>query len=451
MLQRCKLRRIKRSGNDLSQWASHTHHAKQGTKGKGSTCAWAESYLRAHGKRTGFPDKTGLYTSPHLVCPEERVRIDFEPLCKGEFARYFFEVWSCLVERNDEKINALPRYHQLLLIVALHAFISEGVEAAIIETHHGGEYDATNVISRPVVTVITSLGMDHVEQLGPTIENIAWHKSGIFKNGAHAFSAPQESASAAEVLRHRAADNGVPIQFVSADESLLPAGPPRFHPPVQVLNCSVALAAARDFLRQRAPRVSSQGSDILNEDDIQRAVEGFSWPGRFQVVVEENHEWFLDSAHNEMSVSKASGWFIESISGDAGPSLGEKPKRALIFGQSHNNNRDPVSVLDSLAVCLKPIHFDKVIFTLSYDRDQLYQARRQDTGPEDGELLGSFEKTWRKHYPDSDVVQVGDVEQAMTTARDSSAGAGGRTQTLITGCLLLVGEALSVLNGGTVV
>lgn len=75
---------------------------------------------------------------------------------------------------------------------------------------------------------------------------------------------------------------------------------------------------------------------------------------------------------------------------------------------------------------------------------------KADTRPEDIELLGSFEKTWRKHYPDSDVVQVKGVEQAMTTARDSSAGAAGRTQTLLTGSLLLVGEALSVLNGGIV-
>lgn len=63
------------------------------------------------------------------------------------------------------------------------------------------------------------------------------------------------------------------------------------------------------------------------------------------------------------------------------------------------------------------------------------------------EVLGSFEKAWLKHYPDSDVVQVKDVEQAMATARDCSAAAGGRTQTLITGSQLLIGEALSVLNG----
>ncbi|KUL90484.1 hypothetical protein ZTR_00032 [Talaromyces verruculosus] len=67
---------------------------------------------------------------------------------------------------------------------SFHTFIRERVQAAIFETHHGGEYDATNVIPQPVVTAITSLGMDHVAQLGPTIDDIAWHKSGIFKPGA---------------------------------------------------------------------------------------------------------------------------------------------------------------------------------------------------------------------------------------------------------------------------
>ncbi|KAL2280894.1 hypothetical protein FJTKL_12205 [Diaporthe vaccinii] len=275
-----------------------------GTKGKGSTCAWAESFLRAHGKRTGFPEKTGLYTSPHLICPEERIRINSEPLCKEKFARYVFEVWDHLLEQNDGDTSAPPRYLQLLLLVAFHAFISEGVQAAIIETHHGGEYDSTNVVDRPVATVVTSLGMDHIEQLGPTIGNIAWHKAGIFKHGAHAFSAPQDSATAVEVLRRRASEKGVPLQLVSVDESLLPAGSTRLKPAVQMLNWSVGLAVAHHFLSRTTSEDSYEEGGVLDEDDIRRAVEAFSWPGRFQLVFEGHHEWYLDSAHNEMSVSR---------------------------------------------------------------------------------------------------------------------------------------------------
>ena len=187
-----------------------------GTKGKGSTCAFAESLLRAYGSRTGFPARTGLYTSPHLVSYEERIRINKAPISRELFAKYFFEVWERLLE-TDEGENHLPRHFQLLALVSMHAFISEGVEAAVYETHHGGEYDATNVIQNPIVTIVTSLGMDHVRQLGPGIENIAWHKSGIFKRGANAFSSKQDEAPT-KMLRQRAAEKDVKIEFVE-DES----------------------------------------------------------------------------------------------------------------------------------------------------------------------------------------------------------------------------------------
>lgn len=139
-----------------------------------------------------------------------------------------------------------------------------------------------------------------------------------------------------------------------------------------MLNCSVALAASQDFLTQRAPRKGSQ-DNLLHEEDIQQAADGFTWPGRFQLVVEGPHNWYFDTAHNEMSVSKASEWFIGAISGEIGATSREDLKRVLIFGQL-SNLEDAVSVLASLAVCLKPVHLDRVIFTpcqSSYDRSQI--------------------------------------------------------------------------------
>lgn len=144
--------------------------------------------MRAHGRRTGFPAKTGLYTSPHLINPEERIRIDFRPLDKDIFARYVSETHEALQSSRGNPQDA-PRYLQFLALVSFHAFIKEGVDVAIHETHQGDEYDATNV--RPVVTAITPIDEDHMHQLGPSLENVAWHKAGIFKAGAPAFSAPQ--------------------------------------------------------------------------------------------------------------------------------------------------------------------------------------------------------------------------------------------------------------------
>ncbi|KAM6524729.1 Folylpolyglutamate synthetase, variant 2 [Fusarium falciforme] len=324
-----------------------------GTKGKGSTCAFIESFLRAHGKRTGFPRKTGLYTSPHLIYPEERIRLDFQPIDRDLFARYFFEVWDALTRSS----GTLPRYLQLLALVSFHTFIREGVEAAIVETHHGGEYDATNVIEHPVVSVITPLGMDHVKQLGPTIETIAWHKAGIFKTGSPALSSLQETPGA-EILRHRSIEKGVNLEFVELD-SPFPKDVPQLRPDVQRTNCSVALAAADRFLREKK-------AGPLSPSDKLQGISQFSWPGRFQHVVEDKFNWFLDGAHNEMSVVKAAEWFIDNTAQRTAPT------RILIFGQVSNQSNG-VSVLKRLAneLCRAQIHH--VIFTL-YDPRQEFDV-----------------------------------------------------------------------------
>lgn len=175
--------------------------------------------------RTGFPKRIGLYTGPDLQSIRERIQIDNQPITEDLFTRYFFEVWERLSPPDtldvagDNKKTRQPRYLQLLALLAFHTFIRERVQAAIFETHHGGEYDATNVISQPVVTAITSLGMDHIAQLGPTIDDIAWHKSGIFKPGVPTFSAPQDLGPV-EVMRRRAEEKNVPLKFVSINEKL---------------------------------------------------------------------------------------------------------------------------------------------------------------------------------------------------------------------------------------
>ena len=211
-----------------------------------------------------------------------------------------------LARQHPEDFDTRPRYLQLLALLSFHAFIREGVDTAIFETHHGGEYDSTNFIEKPVVTAITTLGMDHMKQLGSTIESIAWHKAGIFKPGATAFSAPQRTA-AAEVLRERASEKGVSLQFVDPDPSL-PTNKVQLKPDVQRTNCSVALAAVRSFLDQKTIKNRSN----LSSSDVIQGISQFSWPGRFQLVTENQFQWFLDGAHNEMSVIIAAEWFLEA-------------------------------------------------------------------------------------------------------------------------------------------
>jgi folylpolyglutamate synthase len=220
-----------------------------------------------------------------------------------------------------------PRQLQFFALLSFHAFIKEGVDAAIIETHHGGEYDSTNVVEKPIVTAITTLGIDHVKQLGSSIESIAWHKAGIFKAGALAFSAPQHSA-AMEVLQKRASEKGVSLRFIDEDPSLT-AYMAQLEPDVQRLNCSVALACANSFLSQKA----NENCSGLSSSDVIQGITQFSWPGRFQIVIENQFQWFLDSAHNEISVVIAAEWFLKSAERQRSRTLEEKS----IAGAGANN------------------------------------------------------------------------------------------------------------------
>lgn len=154
------------------------------------------------------------------------------------------------------------------------------------------------------MTGITSLGMDHVAQLGPTVEDIAWHKAGIFKPGAPAFSVIQD-AGPGEVLRKRATERNTDLTFVSSS-STLPVNRRVLSAPVQRLNCSLALQLVGRFLQLK-------NSDyVLNAGDISRGVDSFSWIGRFEVIDNGSSQWFLDGAHNTLSLEQAAEWFSKN-------------------------------------------------------------------------------------------------------------------------------------------
>ncbi|KAH8787523.1 folylpolyglutamate synthase [Hyaloscypha sp. PMI_1271] len=418
----------------MKQWLNKLGHSASdinrlnivhvaGTKGKGSTCAFINSFLKTHGERTGFPRKVGLYTSPYLICPEEQIRINFKPLSRDLFAKYFFEVDNILSQSHLE-FDTRPRYLQSFALLSFHAFIREGVDAAIIETHHGGEYDSTNVIEKPLVTAITPLGIDHIKQLGSSIESIAWHKAGIFKSGAIAFSAPQES-TAMEVLRKRGSEKSINLQFVDIDPSL-PADTVQLQPDVQRVNCSLALACVRSFLAQKT-------KESLSISDILQGISQFSWPGRFQLVIEDRFQWFLDSAHNEMSVGIAAKWFLESsqIHRTTSPIA-----RVLVFSMI-TEQRDKAAVFERLAASLKGSSVQHAIFT-TYERDHkniLQSSHDQDV----------YAEIWKGLHPTSTVFFEPTIRGALEKAKEIGKEY-GCVQTLVTGSQHLVGGALSLLG-----
>lgn len=141
-----------------------------GTNGKGSVCTITARILREAGY------KTGLYTSPHLYDYTERIKINDINISEEKFSQYIFDVEQ-LAKNNETDLTEF----EIITAAAYKFFYDEKVDIAVIETGLGGRFDATNTVSKPLVSVITSISIDHKDRLGDTIEKIAFEKAGIIK------------------------------------------------------------------------------------------------------------------------------------------------------------------------------------------------------------------------------------------------------------------------------
>jgi dihydrofolate synthase/folylpolyglutamate synthase len=249
-----------------------------GTNGKGSTCAMIEAGLRAANIRTG------LFTSPHLIEPTERIQIDGRPVSRSDFERAFNIVHE-IAEKLD--LDCHPTYFETVTAMAFWLFKEKRVDTGVIEVGLGGRLDSTNVV-QPVLTVITPIDFDHEAYLGHTIEAIASEKAGILKPGVPAVFAPQRP-EAAKVLDARAAELRVPVtradDFEIRDLHIDARGS-RFSGIVCPLagehQVDNAVTAA---LTLRALGVSTDG------------IAETRWPGRIEHV-SPNPDIILDGAHN---------------------------------------------------------------------------------------------------------------------------------------------------------
>lgn len=147
-----------------------------GTNGKGSVC----SYLNEILTKNGF--KTGMFTSPHLVKPNERIKTDGDDISDEEFLESFEAVYEAVMKLSEDGFES-PTFFEYMFAMAMYVFKEKNVDYIILETGLGGRLDQTNVVKKPVVTVITEVGFDHMQYLGDTLEEIAGEKAGIIKPG----------------------------------------------------------------------------------------------------------------------------------------------------------------------------------------------------------------------------------------------------------------------------
>ena len=228
-----------------------------GTNGKGSTSTFLASLAQAHGH------KVGLYTSPHFVLPDERIRINGRPLPCATWIDAANEVVRCGPELT---------YFEFLTVLAVLLFAREGVSLAVMEAGLGGRYDATTALAADVLAYVP-IAKDHAAILGPTLRHIAADKAAAIRSAAPVFSAPQ-FPDAAEELRAAATRQGASLSFVAPLDDTLPLGLAGAH---QRGNAGLALAVWK-FL---ASRLGSSSDDAAAQA---RGLASAFIPGRLQLA-----------------------------------------------------------------------------------------------------------------------------------------------------------------------
>ena len=278
-----------------------------GTNGKGSVCAYLNAMLLAGGK------KTGLFTSPHLVCINERFQINGEDVSDEQFLDAFLKVEKAAKEYEAEG-EGHPSYFETLFLMGMLIFKEAGVEYLVMETGLGGRLDATNAIDNPALAIITSISLDHTAILGDTIEKIAGEKAGIIKPGVPVFF-DGSSKKAAEVIKTKASELGVSCREVTKnayeiqevhrkyiafsrrsayDKDVI------FQVPMcgcyQAMNAELALEASEYLL----------AGEEIHMDRWKEALAELHWEGRMERV---GAHITVDGAHNPGAMEA----FVESV------------------------------------------------------------------------------------------------------------------------------------------
>ena len=346
-----------------------------GTNGKGSVCAMLDSLARSAGIRTG------LFTSPHLVRFNERVQVDGIPIDDDSVAHFIQRIQ----ERIDEEHH--PTFFEITTALAFDYFRARNVDLVILETGLGGRLDATNVIT-PLVSVMTSIDLDHQRWLGNTLAEIAAEKAGIIKTGIPVVSVPQP-AQVSVVIGQIAVERSAPLYYGNQPIGDLFVGLPGAH---QRINAAVACETL------------FRAGFLLTEKERRDGLANVFWPGRFQRV---DSRIVLDGAHNPA----ASQQLVETWEECVGE---ERP--AIIFGGLREKDlRKMVSTLSKIATrfFIVPV-----------------QSRRAATPDEIQSLVP-------ENVPSS---TCSSVAQALQRAQQFD------EMILVTGSLFLIGEAIAHLQ-----
>ncbi len=373
-----------------------------GTNGKGSTCAMIASALRAAGRRTG------LFTSPHLAEPTERIQIDGQPIPAAHFAAAFDRVHAAVEQLLAAgTIDLHTTYFETVTAMALLVFAEEAVDMVVLEVGLGGRLDATNVVT-PDVCVITPVDFDHEAFLGRSLEAIAGEKAGILKAGVPAVFARQRGEAAA-VLDRRAAQLSIPVARTEAwtiGNLQLDARGSRFGLSGE-LDLEIACPLAGEHQVENAATAAVALTRLgISASEIGAGIAQTRWPGRLERVC-EHPEIVLDGAHNPAGARALGAYIARFYAGR---------RVRLIYGAMRDKAIGEIS---------------EILFPLA--------AQVIVTAPRQARALAP--ESIRQVVVHPDLRTAANLSEALAMVRDAAA----EDAVFITGSLFLVAEAREML------
>lgn len=360
-----------------------------GTNGKGSTCAMLESCLRAAGL------KTGLYISPHLQDVRERIQVGGRQLSKDEFARAMTKAFA---SDPEEKLT----YFELLTLAAFVHFVDAGCDVVVLETGLGGRLDATNVVSAPMASLITSVDFDHMAFLGDTLAKIAGEKAGIAKKGVPLLCPPLKPEAMA-VVRKAAEKAGAPLVVVkpwARAKISWPRAAQTFKSPIGAVE--VGLLGERQGANAALVYEALRGIDV-SPAAIKRGLQRVSWPARFEVRRLGGKTAILDGAHNPEAMENLARTWRASPYSKRGARwiigvLKDKDARALLAPVARQLD-EVVAVRPPSPRALEPVELARLVRAqaprarVSVEPDAetaLRRWRRESAAPRTAVVCGSF-------------------------------------------------------------
>nr|KAF6484519.1 folylpolyglutamate synthase [Rousettus aegyptiacus] len=343
-----------------------------GTKGKGSTCAFTERILRNYGLKTGFfrcVSGSASMGSPSALSSSPSTSGTCTTGWRRPRARP--QALTCSYPQDSNSCVSMPTYFRFLTLMAFHIFLQEKVDLAVVEVGIGGAYDCTNIVRKPVACGVSSLGIDHTNLLGDTMEKIAWQKGGIFKRGVPAFTVLQPDGPLA-VLRERAEQTSCPLYLCPPLEALEEGGPPLtlgLEGDHQRSNAALALQLAHCWLQQKdrqgVGEVKASRPSLVWQlplapvfqptPHMRHGLRDTEWLGRTQVLRRGPLTWYLDGAHTSSSVQACVRWFRQALNRHKEPRSGTEV-RVLLFNAT--GDRDAAALLK----LLQPCQFDYAVF-----------------------------------------------------------------------------------------